>query len=75
METAQDEKPEILLVLSNLFIIKHFAALLWSRILFGLDYSKYKTLNNREYLCAHKHSSCSILYIKKSLKSISLLST
>lgn len=61
METVEEEKPEIVLALSGLFLIKHFAVLHWSGILLSLEHSKYKTLNTGEFLSAHKHSSCNVL--------------
>jgi len=48
MEIAGVEKPDIVLVLSGLFLIKHFVALHWSGILWSLEYSKYKKLNTGE---------------------------
>lgn len=61
METAEEEKPEIFLVLSGLFLIKDFAALHCSGSLLSLELSKYKTLNTGEFVSAHKHSSCNAL--------------
>lgn len=52
METVEAEKPEIVLVLSGLFLIKHLAALHWAGILLSLEHSKYKTLNTGEFLSA-----------------------